>query len=88
MITMGCYNTLTTIKQRLETLQKLDEAEETKPRVAGKRQLRMDEQDKKSLTLVNKWMSFKEGLDAEWVCMREDCVFHQQHCAHGLRAKT
>ncbi len=86
MITMGCYNTLTTIKQRLDTLQKLDEAEVTKPRVAGKRQQRMDEQDKKSLALVNKWMSPKEDPKLGWMCTRENCVFHQAHCAHGLKA--
>lgn len=87
MITMGCYNTLTTIRQRLETLQKMDKAEEAKPRVVGRSQQQMDEQDKKSLALVNKWMSFKEGSETEWVCKREDCVFHQEHCAHGLKAR-
>jgi hypothetical protein len=87
MITMGCYNTLSTIKERLETQQKLDSLEEAKPRVEGRRQLRMDDQDKKSLALVNKWMSFKEGSTQDWVCMHEECVFHSKHCAHGLLAK-
>ena len=87
MITMGCYNTLSTIKERLETQQKLDSLEEAKPRVEGRRQLRMDDQDKKSLALINKWMFFKEGSTQDWVCMHEECVFHSKHCAHGLLAK-
>jgi hypothetical protein len=84
MITMGCYNTLTTIKQRLESLHQLDEDENTKPRVEGRKQQRMDDQDKRALMLVNKWMS---GSGPDWVCTREDCLFHREHCARGLMAK-
>jgi hypothetical protein len=87
MITMGCYNTLTTIRKRLDGLQQLDQEEETTPRVEGRKQQRMDDQDRKSLALVNKWMSFQEGSELDWVCTRAECVFHREHCAHGLMAK-
>jgi hypothetical protein len=87
MITMGCYNTLTAIKARLDKLQQLDTEEETTPTVKGIKQQKMDDQDKKSLALVNKWMSFQEGFELGWVCTRAECIFHQDHCAHGLMAK-
>ena len=88
MITMGCYNTLETIKKRLDSLKEFDDREETDPRVKGIRQKKMDDQDKRALDLVNKWMAFKKGPATEWICMREECVFHQAHCAHGLKAKA
>ena len=88
MITMGCYNTLETIKKRLDGLKEFDDREETDPRVKGIRQKKMDDQDKRALDLVNKWMAFKKGPATEWICMREECVFHQAHCAHGLKARA
>jgi hypothetical protein len=74
MIAMGCYNTLTTIRNRLDELEK-------------ERPWEMDEQDKISLELVHKWTSDEQGSERGWACMRTDCVFHPRHCAHGLKAK-
>jgi predicted acylesterase/phospholipase RssA len=75
MITMGCYNTLETIGKRLKRLN------ETSPS-------QMDDQDRLSLALINKWMRDETGSSRGWACMRTECVFHQNHCIHGLDPKA
>ncbi len=75
MITMGCYNTLETIRKRLTEMNE-------------KRPWEMDEQDGISFALVNKWMGDEKGSDRGWACLRTECVFHQKHCAHGQLQKA
>jgi len=72
MITMGCYNTLLTIRDRLKDLG-------TEER---------DAQDEKSLLLVNKWMEFDNRSEKDWLCKRDNCVFHKDHCNHGAKLQT
>jgi hypothetical protein len=78
MLTMGCYNTLWTLRQHLEKQSK-DE---------------LDERDQSVLTLTKKWMDIGEwpkaqkdleSLREEWKCQRTACVFHAQSCPHGIR---
>jgi len=75
MITMGCYNTLETIRERLTEMHE-------------KRPWEMDEQDRISFALVKKWMLDEKGSKRGWACTRTNCVFHQKHCAHGLKQKA
>jgi hypothetical protein len=74
MITMGCYNTLETTRSRLTEMNE-------------KRSWEMDDQDRISLRLVNKWMVDETGSRRGWACMRTKCVFHQKYCIHGLNPK-
>jgi patatin-like phospholipase len=72
MITMGCYNTLATIRDRLENMKERE----------------MDAQDEVALRLVRKWMSGKNGPDQDWRCARVNCAFYKNYCAHGLMEKV
>jgi hypothetical protein len=72
MITMGCYNTLATMRNRLENMKPSD----------------MDAQDQKSLALVRKWMSGEKGSNLEWGCARVECVFHKDYCLYGQKSKV
>jgi hypothetical protein len=79
MITMGCYNTLWTLRTRLEELK------------ASER----DAQDEISLALARKWMGNQEWpegpasqpqleiLRDSWRCTREVCPFFENDCKHG-----
>jgi hypothetical protein len=88
MITMGCYNTLWTMRNHLENLGPDDR----------------DQRDEASLLLSRKWMGVEtwpqqrgRGIDAikaqerldalrdDWGCTRKECLFHARHCAHGAR---
>jgi hypothetical protein len=71
MITMGCYHTLTTIRNRLENM----------------RDWQMDSQDESALRLVRKRISGEKGPGQDWRCTRKNCVFYKGHCAHGLDTK-
>jgi len=91
MITMGCYNTLWTMRTHLEDL-------DAKQR---------DELDERSLRLASRWMGIEkwpgrknkdmdgmeeqaklEALRTAWQCTRKECLFHAWHCAHGARLDT
>lgn len=67
MITMGCYNTLVTVRKRLD----------------GMKPGEMDGQDKISWELVKKWIPGKEGSPQEWRCTRKDCVFYKRFCKYS-----
>jgi hypothetical protein len=88
MITMGCYNTLWTMRNHLENLGPDDR----------------DKRDEASLLLSRKWMGVEtwpqqrgRGIDAieaqerldalrdAWGCTRKECLFHARHCAHGAK---
>lgn len=69
MITMGCYNTLWTIRNRLKDLGPEER----------------DAQDEKSHLLVNKWMEADNRPEKDWLCKRDDCIFHKDHCLHGAK---
>ncbi len=82
MLTVGCYNTLWTLRTHLEK----------KAKKAG---LRLDDVDDRALSLARKWMGFEEWpepkgqehLRERWQCRREKCVFYADHCKHGKRAQ-
>jgi len=88
MITMGCYNTLWSMRNHLENLAP-DEC---------------DELDEIPLRLSRRWMGIEawprageQGMDAQdvqakladlrdsWQCTRVECLFHAEYCAHGAR---
>jgi hypothetical protein len=61
MITMGCFNTLTTIRSRLENMKEWER----------------DTQDELTLSLARKWMTGEKGPDQDWSCTRESCAFYK-----------
>jgi len=76
LITMGCGDTLAALRRHLE-----EQAQEN-----------LDDQDRKVLTLVQKWMGDlawpgeKEQQNRflkEWRCARTQCIFHTRFCSHG-----
>jgi len=87
MITMGCYNTLWTLRDHIENLSPAER----------------DGQDELSLKLIRslmgnvEWPIWKNKRDPErraaqerfdtlhatWQCSRQECLFHAQYCAHG-----
>jgi hypothetical protein len=80
MLTMGCYNTLWTLRKRLEEQPLAN----------------LDNQDRISLELARKWMGIEtwpsaqdeqEELRDHWQCHRTACIFHTQHCSHGAMYK-
>jgi hypothetical protein len=81
LITMGCGDTLSSLRRHLE-----EQSQEN-----------LDDQDRKVLTLVKKWMgglSWPEEEDQqdrfikEWRCGRAECVFHSQFCSRGGQTLT
>jgi hypothetical protein len=75
MITMGCYKPLDMIHKRLAEMNE-------------KRPWDIDEQDRFSFALVKKRIVDAKGSKRSWACARTDCVFHQEHRAHGLKLKA
>jgi hypothetical protein len=75
MLTMGCYNTLWTLRSRLETMKAgRDDHDEQVLTLTRK------------WTGIQKWPddgSERERLRQEWRCQRTACVFHARFCAHG-----
>lgn len=76
MLTMGCYNTLWTLREHL-LKQPTDE---------------LDERDQKVLSLLQRWIEETPQTQTgpaspvrTWHCTRTQCVFHAQHCLHGAR---
>lgn len=76
MLTMGCYNTLWTLRVRLE----------------GQKAAELDANDQQALQLTRKWMGITEWPEVadeqevtrqSWYCLRTSCVYHAQHCPHG-----
>jgi len=76
LLTMGCYDTLAALRQHLE----------------GQAQPNLDDQDRKVLALLQKWMggspwpdqdAEQERYIEEWHCQRKECVFHSLYCSHG-----
>jgi hypothetical protein len=77
LITMGCGDTLSALRRHLE----------------GQAQENLDDQDRKVLTLVQKWMGGiawpeelvqQDRFIKEWRCGRTECIFHShQFCSHG-----
>jgi predicted acylesterase/phospholipase RssA len=73
MMTVGCYNTLWTLRAHLEN----------KP--AGQR----DAMDERALDLARHWMGFEDWPDdlqtrqETWQCQRESCVFYEGYCPRG-----
>jgi predicted acylesterase/phospholipase RssA len=70
MITMGCYNTLVTVRKRLESRENQDD--ET-----------MDDQDQISLELVRKWIPGDRKSPKDWRCTREACAFYKRYCKYS-----
>lgn len=79
MLTSGCYDTLWTLRRRLE----------------GQKLAEFDAQDQQTLGLLRKWMDIEawpgavgeqETLRQQWQCRRTACVFHAQHCQHGAHS--
>jgi predicted acylesterase/phospholipase RssA len=79
MLTMGCYNTLDTLRTRLEA--------------AGWEDL--DEHDRRALTLARTWTgdawqpadpAAPEASRPLWRCQRTACAFHARACRHGAAA--
>jgi len=77
MLTMGCYNTMWTLRSHLE----------------GQPVAELDASDQRVLQLARKWMGIaewpedpdeQEAAHQNWSCQRTACVFHEKHCLHGL----
>jgi hypothetical protein len=76
LITMGCGDTLSALRRHLE-----EQAQEN-----------LDDQDRKALNLVQKWMGGvawpeeeeqQDRFIKEWRCGRTECIFHSRFCSHG-----
>lgn len=83
MITMGCYNTLDSLRTRLED-----------PKQSGKWE-NMDSQDQRALTLVREWTgkswqapdpTAPDKPRPVWQCQRSACSFYKDACLHGAKA--
>jgi hypothetical protein len=81
MLTMGCYNTLDTLRTRLEAA-----AWEA-----------LDEDDRRVLTLARTWTgdgwqpadpAAPDGGRPLWRCQRTACAFHARGCRHGAAARA
>jgi Patatin-like phospholipase len=75
MLTMGCYNTLWTIRSRLEAPQ--DPLDDQDRRALALAQKWMG---------IDAWPADAAGQEAlrqTWRCQRTACVFHSTHCPHG-----
>jgi hypothetical protein len=75
MLTMGCYNTLWTLRTRLE---------KTKRDAKDKQALALAEKWTGIETLP-KDSDEREKLGREWKCQRTACVYYAQHCARGAQ---
>jgi hypothetical protein len=76
MLTMGCDNTLWTLREHLEGQgDRLDDHDQQA--LALTRKWMGDEPWPKGRTE-------QENLQKTWRCQRMACVFHAQHCARGL----
>jgi hypothetical protein len=78
MLTMGCYDTLWTLRGTLEMQLKNE----------------LDERDQIVFRLLKNWMDIGEwpneqkdleSLRKEWKCRRTMCAFNAQSCPHGIR---
>jgi hypothetical protein len=70
MITLGCYNTLVTVRKRLESRENQDDDT-------------MDDQDKISLELVRKWIPGDRNSPKDWRCTRDGCAFYKRFCKYS-----
>ena len=79
MLTMGCYNTLDTVRTRLED-QKWDN---------------LDEHDQRALTLARHWTGdvwqapdpvIPDKKRPLWHCQWTSCAFYAEACLHGAKA--
>jgi hypothetical protein len=85
MLTMGCYNTLDSLRTRLESRVKAGGWES------------LDRHDQRALTLARKWTGDlwqpPPGAEAtnkertSWQCQWTTCAFHAHACPHGVRAQ-
>ncbi|MFC1996742.1 patatin-like phospholipase family protein [Chloroflexota bacterium] len=77
MLTMGCYDTLWSLRNHLEkTKKQLDEHDQQVLQMIGKW---MD---------IPEWPKDKAQaalLRDNWACKRTACVFHETHCRHGAK---
>ena len=67
MLTMGCYNTLTTLRRYLKKEEK-----------SG-----LTARDRQALTLIREWTGDLDVAGTAWRCRRTACVFHTSYCKHG-----
>jgi hypothetical protein len=81
MLTMGCYNTLWTLRGHLEEQRESD----------------LDDRDQVVLGLARKWMDIEswpksqrdlEAIRQTWRCQRTACVFHAEKCVHGRKTRV
>jgi len=84
MITMGCYNTLDSLRTRLEALSESEGGED------------LDEHDQRALTLARAWTGelwqapdpgAPDKVRPVWVCQRTACSFYEHACLHGAKAR-
>ncbi len=78
MLTGGCYDTLDTLRARLEKVKEED----------------LDEHDKRVLTQARNWTgeawqpanpAARDDARPIWRCERTTCVFHAEACRHGAK---
>jgi hypothetical protein len=77
MLTMGCYNTLWTLRNHLEGKQ--DDLDECDRRALALARKWMGGET---------WSPDPTGAEDprhSWRCQREACVFHAEHCSHGAK---
>jgi hypothetical protein len=76
MMTVGCYNTLWTLRMHLEQ----------------KKANERDQMDNRALDLARTWMGVEnwpedaeelDDLRCNWKCQRKSCVFYEGHCPKG-----
>jgi hypothetical protein len=76
MITMGCYNTLWTVRRHLEEAHRPLDPTDTNL-LAKVQKWTGFEWPRDSSDLPK--------LRETWACQRHECVFHQKHCRHGAK---
>jgi hypothetical protein len=79
MLTMGCYNTLWTLRSYLDGGGKdYDDLDQVVTDLVTK-WTGIDE--------LPEEIEARNGLQQIWQCQRTACVYHAQHCAHGTKVK-
>jgi hypothetical protein len=81
MITMGCQNTLWTLRAHLEELDSRDEQDERSLTLA-----------RKWMKLGGDGGVWPTGAEQDvqrkkWTCQRSECVYFSQHCDRGAKAQ-
>lgn len=87
MITMGCYNTLWTLRNHLESLKPQRCDEDGKSLDLARKWMGIPEWPRQSDKDADRFEveAKLEMLHGSWQCTRQECLFHNQYCLHGAK---